>query len=284
MAEPAVGVAEGCDRVADRSSVSTGEESLEAATLENAGVAGEEPRGGVDVGLRQRRRSYFRSETMHDVQQMNEPTSPESVATWIEQAQRQRDPFEHVRRASDEHRKKHGAGCSVYPTASGPLLTVLAAAIRAERILEVGCGVGYSALCLARASGAIVDTIERDLEHVRLAEAEIERAGYADRIRVIIGQATEILPGLTESYDLVFSDADPEDLPRALDQFTRLLRPVGLLVSANLFLGQFVRDLPGLEQMAQYRQRLLDDERLLTAIVPGGLAVSWLRGVYGGIQ
>jgi predicted O-methyltransferase YrrM len=171
---------------------------------------------------------------------MNEPTSPEMVAAWIEMAQRQRDPFERVRRVSDEHREKHGAGCSVYPTSTGPALTVLAASVRAERILEVGCGLGYSALCLAHGSGAIVETIERDAQHVRLAELEIAEARYGGRIRVIHGQAVDILPGLSGPYDLIFSDADPEEMPSALNHFLRLLRPRGLLVSANLFLAQVV--------------------------------------------
>jgi predicted O-methyltransferase YrrM len=210
---------------------------------------------------------------------VNEPTSPETVAAWIDTAQRQRDPFERVRRASHEHREEHGPGCSVYPTSSGPLLAVLAATIRAERILEVGCGLGYSALCLAHSSGALVETIERDAEHVRLAELEIARARYGDRIRVICGQAADILPGLSGPYDLIFSDADAEEMPSTLDHFLRLLRPRGLLVSANLFLAQFVPGLPGIAQMAHYRQRIVDDERLLTAIVPGGLALSCLRGV-----
>lgn len=208
---------------------------------------------------------------------MNEPTSPEMVAAWIETAQRQRDPFEHVRRASDEHRVNHGAGCSVYPTSSGPLLTVLAASVRAERILEVGCGLGYSALCLAHGSSAVVETIERDAEHVHLAELEITQAGYGGRIRVVHGQAAHVLQGLSGPYDLIFSDADPEEMPIALDYFLRLLRPGGLLVSANLFLAQFAPDLTGIEQMAEYRQRILDDERLLTAIAPGGLALSCSR-------
>ncbi len=208
---------------------------------------------------------------------MKEPTSPETVAEWIDTAQRQRDPFEHVRLASHEHREKHGEGCTVYPTSSGPLLAVLAAAIRAERILEVGCGLGYSALCLAHGSGALVETIERDAEHVRLAELEIAQAGYGDRILVICGHAAVVLPGLSGPYDLIFSDADPEEMPITLDHFLRLLRPRGLLVSANLFLAQFVPNLPGIEQMAQYRQRIVDDLRLLTAFVPGGLALSCLR-------
>jgi hypothetical protein len=51
VAESAVGVAEGSDRVADRSSVSAGEQPLEAASVEDAGVAGEKSSRGVDVGL-----------------------------------------------------------------------------------------------------------------------------------------------------------------------------------------------------------------------------------------
>jgi predicted O-methyltransferase YrrM len=203
-----------------------------------------------------------------------EPTSAESVAQWIQTAQRQRDPFEHVRLASHEHRESHGAGCSVYPTSSGPLLSVLAAAVAARRILEVGCGLGYSALCLAHGSGGVVETIERDTEHARLAEQTILREGYGDRIRVLRGRGADVLPGLDEPYDLIFSDGDPEELPQDLDHFLRLLRPGGLLLSANLFLAQFVPDLTGIDQMAEYRQRLLDNGRLLTTIVPGGLAVS----------
>jgi predicted O-methyltransferase YrrM len=206
-----------------------------------------------------------------------EPTSAESVAEWIEIAQHQRDPFEHVRLASHEHRESHGAGCSVYPTSSGPLLSVLAAAVGANRILEVGCGLGYSAICLAHGSGGVVETIERDSEHARLAEVTIEREGYGDRILVLRGRGADVLVGLEGPYDLIFSDGDPEEMPLDLEHFLRLLRAGGLLVSANLFLAQFVPDLPSIDQMSEYRQRVLDDGRLLTAIVPGGLALSVVR-------
>jgi predicted O-methyltransferase YrrM len=205
---------------------------------------------------------------------VSEPTSPEAVAAWIEAAQRERNLFERVRLASDEHRGHHGPGCSVYPTSSGPLLSVLAAAIKAERILELGCGLGYSALCLAHGSQGLVETIERDPDHVRLAETEIERAGYSDGIRVLPGSGSDVLPGLEGHYDLVFSDGDPEEMPLDLHHFLRLLRPGGVLVSANLFLAQFVPDLTGIPQMAEYRRRILEDDRLLTAMIPGGLALS----------
>jgi len=179
-----------------------------------------------------------------------------------------------VRLASHEHRERHGFGCTVYPTSSGPLLTVLAAATTAQRVLEIGCGLGYSALCLAEGASGLVETIEQDPEHVRLGEAQIDAAGFGDRIRVLAGHASDVLTKLDGPYDLAFSDADPEEMPLVLDHALRLLRPGGLLISANLFLAQFVRALPHADRMAEYRRRLLEDDRLRTAFAPGGLALS----------
>jgi len=91
------------------------------------------------------------------------------------------------------------------------------------------------------------------------------------------GRGAELILGLDGPYDLIFSDGDREEMPLDLEYFLRLLQPGGLLVSSNLFLAQFVPDLPDIDQMAEYRQRLLNDHRLLTTIVPGGLAISVLR-------
>ena len=88
---------------------------------------------------------------------------------------------------------------------------------------------------------------------MRLAEEAIVREGYGDRIRVLRGRGADVLPGLDEPYDLIFSDGDPEELPQDLDHFLRLLRLGGSLLSANLFLAQFVPDLTAIDQMAEYR-------------------------------
>ena len=93
------------------------------------------------------------------------------------------DPFAHVRAASDEHREAHGPECGVYP--SGPakmrLISTLVAASGAKRMLEVGCGLGYSALWLAHAGGpsSRVETIDRFGEHVELARRYATEAGLA---------------------------------------------------------------------------------------------------------
>jgi predicted O-methyltransferase YrrM len=205
-----------------------------------------------------------------------EPDSPQAVADWIEKHARPLDRFSRVRRESEQHRQGHGNGCSVYPTGSGPALGVLTAAIQPARILEAGCGLGYSALWLAFGApvSGRVETIERDPIHAELASRNFQREGFSDRITVLTGKAVPVLSSLTGPYDLVFCDSDPDDYLQQLDHFLRLLRPGGLLVTSNLFLGQYTTDLPGAPQMAAYRQRILNERGLTTAFLPGGLALS----------
>lgn len=198
-----------------------------------------------------------------------EPASADAVRSWI--ADHARDRYRDVRDESERHREQHGRGCTVYPTSSGPVLSVLGTAIEAERILELGTGLGYSALWLAH-SGARVDTVEQDEAHGELARANFEREG-AD-IQVLVGRGRDVLSTLEPAYDLIFNDGEPVDFEHDLDQFERLLRRGGLLISANLFLGQYSADVEGLEHAAVYRERLLDEEQWTTAILRDGLALS----------
>lgn len=169
------------------------------------------------------------------------------------------DPFSHVQRETDRHRAQHG--CWAYPHADGRLLGVLAAAISAGRILELGTALGYTALWLAHgAPAARVDTIERDPLHVALARESIAKAGFAARICVHEGAFGAVLPRLPPGYDLAFFDGYAPALPE-LDDLWRLLRPGGLLLSAN-------QQLQG-PDTAGYRSRLLDTARWFSAPLGG---------------
>jgi predicted O-methyltransferase YrrM len=206
-----------------------------------------------------------------------EPDSAAAVADWVRTNAGAPDRFAQVYRASEEHRTQHGARCTVYPTSSGPFLGLLVRACGAKRILEVGSGLGYSALWLAFGSpDGAVETIESDADHAALAAAEITKAGYGKRILVRQGRGRDILPGLSGRYDLIFCDGDLDEYLLDLDQFLRLLRRGGLLVTSNLFLGQYSSDIPGIEAAAIYRKRILEDGRLLTVFLPTGLALSVL--------
>ena len=170
------------------------------------------------------------------------------------------------------HRKQHGESqCDVYPsTAIHSLWPLLAAIVGAERFLEVGCGLGYTAALMAEAGGksARVDTIEKSAIHAALAAEEISNAGLEDRVRILRGQATEILQDLSGPYDVIFVDADWQDYPKWLPHFARLTRKGGILVSDNLFplFEDWAQYLPHKESIREYLKALVDDGRFKTHI------------------
>lgn len=89
------------------------------------------------------------------------------------------------------------------------LLIDCAVAAAPERILEIGTSVGYSALCLAAATGACVDTIERDADKLAKARELWRECGEDDKITGFCGDALELVPQLVRAhrYDFVFLDA-----------------------------------------------------------------------------
>jgi predicted O-methyltransferase YrrM len=208
----------------------------------------------------------------------DEPTSAEAVQQWVEKTTLAHDRFAHVAAAYEAHRSAHGC-YDVYPYSNGALLGTLASAHRAKRILEVGSGLGYSALWFAYGAGdtSRVDSLEKDPDHAKIAGGHFKAAGLNDRIAIIRGIASKLLPKLKDKYDLAYFDTDPAESLIALEHFTRLLKRGGLLISANLFLGQYAPELPGLEQTAEYRVRIFDQTHWLTSFLPDGTALSIKR-------
>src|SRR5215475_3748273 len=97
------------------------------------------------------------------------------------------DPFAQVRAQTLRHRAQHG--CGAYPFEDGAILGVIAAAVAAKRVLELGCALGYTALWFAHgAKGASIDTIEFDPAHVRLARENFAAFGVANRVSVHQGR------------------------------------------------------------------------------------------------
>jgi predicted O-methyltransferase YrrM len=110
----------------------------------------------------------------------------------------------------------------------------MAAATGAKRILELGTALGYTALNFAHgAPGARIDTVERDPDHVRLARGHIAAAGMDGRVVVHEGDFGDVLPTLDPGYDLAFFDGH-SPVPKLHAELHRLLRPRGVLVTANL--------------------------------------------------
>jgi predicted O-methyltransferase YrrM len=122
----------------------------------------------------------------------------------------------------------------------GKLLHLLARAIGARRILEVGTLGGYSTIWLARAlpeDGHLI-SLELDPRHAEVARANLRRAGLESRVEVRVGPAIESLPKLAEEggapFDLVFIDADKPSTRAYFEWAERLSRPGALIVVDNV--------------------------------------------------
>jgi predicted O-methyltransferase YrrM len=118
----------------------------------------------------------------------------------------------------------------------GKLLQLLAQTVGAQRILEIGTLGGYSTIWMARAlppDGQLV-TLEYEPRHAEVARRNIQRAGLADRVEVIVGPALETLPSLRGPFDLVFIDADKPSNPDYFQWALKLSRPGALIVVDNV--------------------------------------------------
>ena len=122
----------------------------------------------------------------------------------------------------------------------GKLLHLLARAVKARAILEIGTLGGYSTIWLARAlaPGGRVVTLEYDPKHAEVARANFARAGFADKIEVLVGRAIDALPRLEAEgrgpFDLVFIDADKGSNPDYFAWALKLTHPGSLIVIDNV--------------------------------------------------
>jgi predicted O-methyltransferase YrrM len=148
------------------------------------------------------------------------------------------DPFRDVRVRSEEHQAAHGCGLH---NAGGPVMQLVASIARAtgsHRILDLGCGLGYSTLWIAHAAGpdARVIGIDDDPEHVEEAERLAESHGLGELVQYRLGAVVDVLSDVDWPVDMIHDDAWFARPPAHLDAAIHLLRPGGVLTMANWFL------------------------------------------------
>lgn len=169
-------------------------------------------------------------------------------------------------------------GCTPIGAGGGAALRVLAAALAARSVVEIGTGTGVSGLYLLQGmpEDGVLTSIDIEAEHQRAAKQAFTEAGIRpNRARVITGRALEVLPRLTDgAYDLVLLDADKRDLDAYLDQALRLLRPGGVVAVDNSLWGGKVAD-PAQRDASttairELGKRVRDDESLIAALLPVG--------------
>jgi len=146
----------------------------------------------------------------------------------------------------------------------GKLLAILAQAIGARRILEIGTLGAYSTLWLAGAlpAGGSLITLEADPKHAEVARANIERAGLSELVEVRLGQALDSLPVLhaaaREPFDLVFIDADKQNSAAYFEWALKLTRSGGLIIVDNVVRGGAVADPDATDSSVRGVQRFFE--------------------------
>lgn len=168
----------------------------------------------------------------------------------------------------------------------GALLRVLATAIGARKILEIGTAVGYSGIWLAGALPAdgMLMTMEMDAGRAKEAQGNFDRAGLTNRVSVMLGDAQRLIAKVAGPFDLIFQDGDKKMYTPLLDRLVSLLRPGGLLVTDNvLWDGKVVpgfitsaADDKDTRAIAEYNERVATHPALLTTVIPlrDGVSIS----------
>src|SRR5437899_12193520 len=110
----------------------------------------------------------------------------------------------------DSARGNDARGLPLVDAEVGALLRVMATAVGASRVLEIGTAIGYSGIWLAGAlpPGGMLLTIELSAERAREARENFARAGVSERVSVIVGDARLKIAKLSGPYDLIFQDGD----------------------------------------------------------------------------
>ena len=118
----------------------------------------------------------------------------------------------------------------------GRVLSMLSKLVRPKNILEIGTYTGYSALCLAegmRKDGKL-HTIDINEELYNFQRKYFDKSGFGDQIIQHLGNALEIIPKLSEDFDLVFIDADKSNYPNYLELLLPKLKSGAVILSDNV--------------------------------------------------
>ncbi len=146
----------------------------------------------------------------------------------------------------------------------GQLLAILAQSISAKSILEIGTLGGYSTIWLARAvpaDGSVI-TLELIPKHAEVARTNVDRAGIGGKVDIRLGAALDLLPALANDprapFDLIFIDADKENMPAYFEWSLKLARQGSLIILDNVVRGGEVANPHTSDERVQGVRRSMD--------------------------
>jgi predicted O-methyltransferase YrrM len=185
-----------------------------------------------------------------------------------------------VLRAMERYATRHNV--PIVGPACGRVLYQLARLVGARHVFEMGSAIGYSTLWLARAAGpkGIVYYTDGDAANARRAEAYLKKAGVLGSVRILVGDALELLDATEGQFDLIFNDVDKRQYPEVFRRAVDRVRIGGLLVTDNvLWYGRAARPAKAADgetrSIQKFNRLIYRSPKLFTTIIPlrDGLAV-----------
>ncbi len=158
------------------------------------------------------------------------------------------------------------------------ILTVLARAVQAKAVVEIGTGSGVSGLALfaGMQPDGILTSVDIETEHQQVARKAFLSIGIpTQRFRLIAGTALNVLPRLSDgAYDLVFIDADKVEYAEYVEQAVRLLRHGGVLAVDNALWHDRTADPSNTDEATEAIRAAItavrENEDLVPALLPVG--------------
>lgn len=157
----------------------------------------------------------------------------------------------------------------------GRLLSMISHMIKPKQILEIGTYTGYSAICLAEGlqPQGTLHTVEVNEELAEMIQAYFAKADLADKIRLYIGDASEIIPQINETFDLIFIDADKESYSKYYDLTFKMLRQGGFIIADNvLWSGNVLQDPELMDEdtkaIVAFNEKVQNDNRVENVLLP----------------
>ena len=158
----------------------------------------------------------------------------------------------------------------------GRMLKMFVRMIKPSCILEIGTYSGYSALCMAEGlpEGGMIHTFEINDEQEEFTRPWFEGSPYADRIKLYIGDALQLVPQLGLTFDLAFVDGDKRRYVGYYEMILPRLADGGYIIADNtLWDGHVLEEHPHASDLQTqgikaFNDLVARDERVEKVILP----------------
>ncbi|MBQ7227547.1 MAG: O-methyltransferase [Clostridia bacterium] len=173
-------------------------------------------------------------------------------------------------------------GAPIVSDTGAQLLKALTLALRPNRILEIGTAIGYSGLIMLLNSQAHLYTVDFDEVALEKARRNFKKYGVSDRVRILSGDASDVIPMIEGEFDMIFLDGPKGRYYEFLPYLINLLPKGGLLLCDNVLYSERMsggREVPKskktiADRLAIFMRDVTSSPKLVTSILPVGDGMS----------